>query len=374
VLADAWALIIISLKDAVVFGGEELKQFFYFFIIVLSSLIILIFYKNSETENSTSLPILRVYTYSSFLSQWGPGPLLKDRFEIDCQCKIQYIDAGEGALFVQKIKNDLDAGVDLVLGFDQFDLPELQKQIAWRPVSTTRSLRTDITHLIHKDSPFLPFDWGVLAFVTKSTGESSQGASIDLAPKSLDSWIKSLGTNKISLQDPRTSTPGLQFLLWLIRTEGEEKAFEKLAQLQKNIHSYSSSWSSSYGLFQKNQVQWTWSYITSPIYHQIEEKDDSKRFLPFKEPLPVQLEYLGVPDKCKQCDLALRFVEFVYTDFSQKIIMSKNYMLPVVDGVTKGTAFENIRIPSLVDYAASPGTEEKERILARWSELRRKSN
>ena len=33
-------------------------------------------------------PVLTVYTYNSFTSEWGPGPALEKAFEADCACDL----------------------------------------------------------------------------------------------------------------------------------------------------------------------------------------------------------------------------------------------------------------------------------------------
>ncbi|MFC1502788.1 thiamine ABC transporter substrate-binding protein, partial [Pseudomonadota bacterium] len=33
---------------------------------------------------------LTVYTYSSFASDWGPGPAIKKAFEAQCDCNLEF--------------------------------------------------------------------------------------------------------------------------------------------------------------------------------------------------------------------------------------------------------------------------------------------
>ena len=42
-------------------------------------------------------PVLTVYTYDSFISDWGPGPAVESAFEARCGCDLQMIGAGDGA-------------------------------------------------------------------------------------------------------------------------------------------------------------------------------------------------------------------------------------------------------------------------------------
>ena len=43
-------------------------------------------------------PVLTVYTYDSFISDWGPGPAVESAFDARCGCDLQMIGAGDGAV------------------------------------------------------------------------------------------------------------------------------------------------------------------------------------------------------------------------------------------------------------------------------------
>ena len=36
-------------------------------------------------------PVLTVYTYESFTSEWGPGPAIETAFEERCNCDLQFV-------------------------------------------------------------------------------------------------------------------------------------------------------------------------------------------------------------------------------------------------------------------------------------------
>ena len=36
-------------------------------------------------------PILTIYTYDSFTSDWGPGPAVETEFEKICECDLQFV-------------------------------------------------------------------------------------------------------------------------------------------------------------------------------------------------------------------------------------------------------------------------------------------
>ena len=67
----------------------------------------------AETE------ILTIYTYSSFVSDWGPGPAVKKAFEQDCNCELDFVGLEDGAALLRRLqlevhrsKTDIDLGLD----------------------------------------------------------------------------------------------------------------------------------------------------------------------------------------------------------------------------------------------------------------------
>ena len=46
-------------------------------------------------------PVLTVYTYDSFVTEWGPGPAVEAAFEETCGCDLQFVGAGDGAALLR---------------------------------------------------------------------------------------------------------------------------------------------------------------------------------------------------------------------------------------------------------------------------------
>ena len=36
-------------------------------------------------------PVLTIYTYESFASEWGPGPAIEKAFEAECACDVNFV-------------------------------------------------------------------------------------------------------------------------------------------------------------------------------------------------------------------------------------------------------------------------------------------
>jgi hypothetical protein len=89
---------------------------------------------------------------------------------------------------------------------------------------------------------------------------------------------------KIVLEDPRSSTPGLGFLLWMKSIYGD-KAGEAWTKLKPRILTTAPGWSEAYALFTKGEAPMVLSYTTSPAYHIAEEK--SSRYQAANQEGPV---------------------------------------------------------------------------------------
>ena len=338
-----------------------------FFLITIFVIAFFAFTKKQESSLSTELKTLRVFSYSSFVSSWGPGPVIKKMFEETCNCRVDFYDGADSAVLLQRIQAEAtQSGADVVLGLDQFDLENAQQLVKWRTIPVGDIQFVPVVKNIIADSKLIPFDWGVLAFIGRKSDDR-------LSLTSLESMLNKELKGQISMQDPKSSSPGLQYLFWLIEVMGEDEAFKYLAKFIPQAYSFSSSWSNSYGLFQQGQVRTTFSYVTSPIYHLIEENNSDYTAFAFKEGHPVQFEYMGIPESCSECELANQFVQFILSPAVQKIIMEKNYMFPVIEGVQTGTPFDQVPAMKHLKIQA-PSVSEKERILQKWSDLRRGTN
>lgn len=342
-----------------------MKHFIFFIAVVFVGLFLAVLNKTDQGSAGNSLPTLRVFGYASFTGRWGPGPSLKELFEKTCKCKVEFIEGSDSGILLQRLKIEGESlGADLVVGLDQFDLSKAISEQQWRKLSLGELNVYDSVKPALGNHFFVPYDWGVLTFVARK-GELSQ------IPSSLDDLLNPELTKKIALQDPRTSSPGLQFLYWVIRSKGEEEGFKYLQKLMGQAHSFSPTWSTSYGLFTNKQAKLAYSYVTSPLYHENEEKRKDYFALTFNEALPVQFEFVGIPEFCRYCELAEKFVNLMLSQEGQKLIMEKNYMFPVMKGVMENTPFAPLMNVKTMGSIEILSTAEVERLLKRWTEIRR---
>ncbi len=287
-------------------------------------------------RQSNSSPKIRVMTYSSFLSPYGPAHEIQKRFEKNCKCQIQWMKAEDSTLMIQKLKLRSDGlGIDVVLGLDQLTFNTTNQK--WKEIKLSNSrFIPKVLPWIHPSAA--PISWAPFTFIAKKQ---------KYLPKNIPSLLDSYLRKKISIPHPHSSTVGLQFYFWIFSLFKKTEPFLHL--FKKQVYTLSHSWSSSYGLFQKEFAPLAFSYQTSIIYHLVEE---NKQYFSarFSEGHPYQVELAAIPGTCVQCDLAQNFLNFLLEKSIQKILMTKNYMFPVTQGVVQGTPFENLEELPLISY------------------------
>jgi thiamine transport system substrate-binding protein len=281
-------------------------------------------------------PVLTVYTYDSFVTEWGPGPAVEAAFEETCGCDLQFVGAGDGAALLARVQLEgARSEADVVLGLDTNMTARAAATGLFAPHGRG-DLALDLP-VAWDDPVFLPFDWGYFAFVHDTTKLAEAPASFrELA----DSDVS------ILIQDPRSSTPGLGLLMWVKAAYGDA-APEIWAGLADNIVTVTPGWSEAYGLFLEGEADMVLSYTTSPAYHLIAEEDPTKAAAPFEEGHYLQVEVAGMLADTDQPELAQAFLDFMLSDAFQSAIPTTNWMYPAVTpeaGLPEG--FETLITPA----------------------------
>ena len=310
------------------------------------------------TAISTSVwadtPELTVYTYDSFVNDWGPGPAIEKAFEETCGCDLKLVGIGDGAALLARLKLEgARSDADVVMGLDT-SLIAAAKETG---LFAETVVEADYALPIEWNDPvFAAYDWGYFAFVHNK----------DLTPPAN---FKALGESdlKIVIQDPRSSTPGLGLLMWVKAAYGEEAPaiWEAMAD---NVVTVTKGWSEAYGLFLEGEADMVLSYTTSPAYHLIAEEDDGKAAAAFDEGHYMQIEVVGKLAGSDQPELADKFLNFMVSDAAQTILPTTNWMYPAVTpNAGLPTGFETLTVPEkalLIPSAEVPAIRDE--ALAEW--------
>ncbi len=261
---------------------------------------------------------LTVYTYESFIAEWGPGPQVKAKFEKQCDCVLEWVGVQDGVALLNRLKLEgPQTKADVVIGLDNSIAAEARALGLFTPHGMDAA-----DHRVPgwNDDSFMPFDYGYFAVVYDTQ-------TLKSPPASLDELINGPSEHKIVIQDPRTSTPGLGLLLWIRYVYGD-KSGDAWAKFKDRILTVTPGWSEAYGLFTKGEAPMVLSYTTSPAYHMIAEKSERYQAAAFSEGHYLQIEVAGITAPSGKRALAKKFLEFMMSPGFQDVIPTTNWMLP----------------------------------------------
>lgn len=265
-------------------------------------------------------PTLTIYTYDGFAAEWGAGPGLKQGFEAQCGCTVDFVaaDSSIGALRRVQLEGD-STKADIVLGLDT----SLAGEAAATGLFAEHGVDTSALSLPNNwtSDIFVPFDYGYFAFIYNSE-------KLENPPRSFEELAGMDKNFKIIIQDPRSATPGMGLMLWVKAAYGDD-ANEAWADLAPHVLTMTKDWSSAYTLFLNGEADMVLSYSTSPAYHLIAEDDPRYKAAKFSEGHYTQIEVAGVLKSSPHQQLAKDFLAYLITPAAQSVIPLTNWMYPV---------------------------------------------
>lgn len=287
--------------------------------------------------------VLNVYTHPSFAAEWGPGPAVKQAFEEQCDCALNYTVLESGGDILQRLRLEgSSTSADVVLGLDTATMEAARQTGLLAPHTLT--LNNLALPVDWQDDTFVPYDWGYFAFVYDTE-------LLPEPPASLEELVNAPDDLKIIIQDPRTSTPGLGLLLWMHTVYGDD-AHAKWQQLSGKVLATTQSWSDGYfSLFMNGEAPMILSYSTSPAYHMAVDNTDRYQAARFEEGHYLQVEVAALVKSSKNQALGREFMEFMLSPAFQRHIPLKNVMYPAIDlGDELPEVFDRLIHPSKALY------------------------
>ncbi|GHD18594.1 thiamine ABC transporter substrate binding subunit [Tianweitania populi] len=266
--------------------------------------------------------VLTVYTYDSFTSEWGPGPIVEKAFEAECKCDVKFVSVADGVALLNRVKLEgANTKADVVLGLDTNLTAEARASELFAPHGISAEGLTIPGGW--SDDTFLPYDYGYFAVVYDTE-------KLRTPPASLKELVEGDKNQKIVIQDPRTSTPGLGLLLWIKSVYGDD-AGDAWAKLKDRVLTVTPGWSEAYGLFTKGEAPMVLSYTTSPAYHIISDKTERYQAAAFSEGHYLQVEVAGMTTKGARNPLAKQFMAFIKAPGFQDAVPETQWMLPAAE-------------------------------------------
>jgi thiamine transport system substrate-binding protein len=293
----------------------------------------------SPKETFDENKILVIYAYDSFVSEWGPGPVVVPLFEEATGIKVELIGAGDAGQVLARLIDEKNAPKsDIIIGIDNHLLPKaISAEVldSYKPAGAS-GLAAEL--ILDDDWRLTPFDWSTFAIIWDSE-------QLAVPPTSLEDLTKAEYNKKLILMDPRTSTPGLGFLAWTKAVYGDGLA-DYWKRLAPSVLAMAPGWDTGYGLFTRGEAPLVLSYTTSPAYHAEYETAGRYRALEFPEGHPVQIEGAGIVKGSRNRKAAEAFIDFILSPDFQNAIPLTNWMYPVIASTTLPDSFSHAPKPS----------------------------
>ena len=326
--------------------AEEKMKFIYF---TLSFLLLATLVKAEK---------LTIYTYDSFVSEWGPGPIIEKQFEETYQIDLDLVAVDSAATLLNKvILEGENTKADIVLGLDM-NLFDIAKESDLFDKHSLKNLNDKINLPISWESQiFVPYNFGYFAFVYNNK-------NLKNPPKSMDELINSTKA-RIVIQDPRTSTPGLGLLTWMKALYGDD-AKKNWSKLNKKIISVTKGWTDAYyNFFMEGEADIVFSYTSSPAAHIMFEENYDISASAFTEGNYISVEFAGILKSSTNKEMANKFLNFMLSEDFQSIIPSTNIMYPVTN-ISLPEAFNELEIPKPLQLKPKDINENKEEWINEW--------
>lgn len=283
---------------------------------------------------------LTIYAYDSFIS-WGLAEATMHKFEEANDCKVTLIGIGDAGQVLNRVILEKDyPQADIVVGIDNNYLAKALSYDILDPYKSPNIEMIPDDLILDPTFHLTPFEYGFIAFVYDSE-------AITNPPTSLRALTEPQWKEKIILEDPRTSSPGVAFLLWTIAVFGEDGYLDFWEHLKPSILTVTKGWDTAYGMFTSGEAPIVLSYATSPAYHV--ETEQSTRYLaaPMEDGFYRQIEGMGIIKGAQHRELAEKFIDFMLTEEFQQEIPLTQWVFPVNP---------NVQLPDSFAYAAQTDT------------------
>lgn len=287
---------------------------------------------NGETDSSGKRQLL-VYAYDSFVAEWGPAGKITEGFEEETGIELTIQSAGDAEQVLSRVMLEADnPRADVIIGIDNNMLAKALEAEVLEPYKPENIDMVPTRFHFDKSYHLVPYDYGFFSIIYDSK-------KIENPPVSLEELTAKRYENKLILMDPRTSSPGLGFLLWTIHRYGEQYT-DYWRRLKPSLLTVTEGWDAGYGLFTNGEAPLVLSYTTSPAYHV--EYEDSARYKAarFKDGHYMQIEGMGIIKGTENRRAAEQFIEYMLDTEAQSVLPLTNWMFPVNPDVSLPDSFE----------------------------------
>ncbi len=290
----------------------------------------------SSPKKTGEVPTLVIYSYDSFVS-YGLPKATNKIFEEKYHCKVEYRTfGGVGSGLNRLILEKDNPQADLFVGLNMNNLQKALDENLFVPYKPKDASVIPSQYVIDKKWRVTPFDGpNSLAIVYDSE-------KIKNPPRSFADLLKPEYKGKLILEDPRTSSPGMGFLLWTVAVFGENGFINYWKKLKPTIFHIYPNWDSAFTAFTKGEAPMMVSYDADPAYFCYDNKSKPTKY---KAVIPeeggfLQLEFVGIVKGAKHLKLAEKYVDFMLSKDFQKEIPLHQWTFPIDKSVELPPCFK----------------------------------
>ncbi len=295
--------------------------------------------KKVEPQKPAKEETLVIYSYDSFVS-YGLPKATNKIFEEKYHCKVEYRTfGGVGSSLNRLILEKDNPQADLFVGLNMNNLQKALDEDLFVPYKPENASVIPSQYVIDKKWRVTPFDGpNSLAIIYDSE-------KIKNPPQSFADLLKPEYKGKLILEDPRTSSPGMGFLLWTVAVFGDKGFIDYWKKLKPTIFHIYPNWDSAFTAFTKGEAPMMISYAADPayFYYDNNSKPTKYRAVIPKEGGFLQLEFVGIVKGTKHLNLAKEYVNFMLSKDFQKEIPLHQWDFPID---------KSVKLPECFKYAA----------------------
>lgn len=309
---------------------------------------------------------LVVYTYSSFAS-YGAADAVSRAFKAQTGADVQFVATGDSRAMLAKLIAERDAvggtpPADVFIGVEVNDLGTANDHDVFVPLTSS-----DVPHLanVPKEIQFdpsgrlIPYEHGFITLIY-----DSQKLSARQVPRTFSDLLDPKFRKQFIVQDPRTSSPGLSFLLWTIAQFGDPGYLDYWKQLLPNILTITQSWDAAFDLFSKGEAPLMVSFSTDHAYDVIVNQSDRFQVLTLGDEGYRTIFGMGLVKGAKHPELAKTFLNMVLSPEVQSQLPETEWMIPAnLNATARVLWWQNLVIPAKPVLLP---TEEVSPNLKRW--------
>ena len=305
-------------------------------------LLVLLFLVVSCAPKPSGPQSLTVMTHNSF----AVSDNVIQAFEQANNVKVTFVKGGDAGEMLNKVILSKNAPLaDVLYGVDNTLLSEALTADIYEPYASPALKNIPAEFQLNSSDRALPVDHGYVCVVYDKAYFSAHNLS---APQSLEDLTKPEYKGLLVMENPATSSPGLDFLFATIKHFGDPDYLGYWKQLRANGLVVVDGWETAYytnfsGSSGQGAQALVVSYATDPAY------DVMSASTPIPD-APVaavvgpdtcfhQIEFVGILKGTKQLALAQKFVDFMLSASFQADVPGQMAVYPVALNISLPDAF-----------------------------------